>query len=153
MGCMQKLLAIILGLRDFDNGFMDTEVPDEAQKILNKTCLIWRKVMALRASVIGIEEDGKRVLFEVMRELKSQMAQFEDNYRMDIGRYQPVSDDSDEDSHDDDSESDDDDSKSNSNSNKRRRKRRLNKSDSDSDDDDEPQSKKQRLSVSKDALM
>ena len=85
--------------------------------------------MNLRNQVIGIDEETKGILFEVMEEIEEELKY---DYTFDVGSYQRDNDEDDEDDEDDD---DDDDDEGDS----RRRSYRRNDEEDEADDGDDNQ--------------
>lgn len=102
--CMDQMIAIILGLKDFSTGFTDIEDAQihcsyfpTRQHILNKIAELWKNAVD---SNHGLSEDTISVLYDVMTDIGEEL----DGYQFNVGAYRGT-----DPSNDDDQSSDVDD--------------------------------------------
>jgi len=82
--CMDQMIGIILGLKDFPNGFMDTDDTRGGQRILTAISNLWKKAVV---SNHGLGEDTISALYGVLGEIGEELNSVGD-YRFNVGVHQ-----------------------------------------------------------------
>lgn len=147
--CMDQLIGIILGLKDFPTGFMDTEDTEGGQRILNNILKVWKKAVI---SNHGLSEETISVLYDVLRGIGEEYAQCDYDFNPGVCRRRRRNRDDDSKNDDGDSDETDDDDQAESRSNRsRRRSRSSDDTDGHSDDNenDENPRPRQRRRISR----